>query len=98
MPKKYYQDRKDRMDESRGMKRALRTDDYRRVDGESDTSGMIREDRSEIANLPQDVVYKEYPKMPMGGNYRLDDTVEGVDDNLKDSMRTMDRYQSDSMY
>ncbi len=98
MPKKYYQDRKDRMDERRGMDRALRTDDYRRVDGESDTQGMIHEDHSEIANLPQEVVYKEYPKMPMGGNYRLDDTIRGVDDNLMDSRETVDRYQSDSMY
>lgn len=101
MPKKYYQDRRDRKDESRGMKRYERErmdDSYRRITGENEMSKMVREDHSEIANLPQGVVYKEYPKMPMGGRYYLDDTIEGVDDNLRDSVRTMDRYQSDSMY
>jgi hypothetical protein len=41
--------------------------------------GMIREDHSKIANLPQDVMIKPYP---MTGPYvpeGLDDTIRGVD-------------------
>lgn len=42
-------------------------------------AGMITEDRSAIANLPQNVMMKPYPKatgyMPEG----LDDTIRGVD-------------------
>lgn len=42
-------------------------------------AGMITEDHSQIANLPQGVMIKAYPKtgpyMPEG----LDDTIRGVD-------------------
>lgn len=99
MPKKYYQNRKDRRDESRGMKRYEERmhDSYRRVTGE-DRMGMISEDHNDVANLPQEVVYRPYPKMPLGNDYYLDDTIVGVDDNLEDSKRTIDRHQSESMY
>lgn len=42
-------------------------------------AGMIHEDRSQIANLPQEVMIKPYP---MTGPYmpeELDDTIRGVD-------------------
>lgn len=46
---------------------------------EMQDAGMIREDRNEIANLPQNVMIKAYPKtgpyLPEG----LDDTIRGVD-------------------
>lgn len=42
-------------------------------------AGMINEDRSAIANMPQSVIYKEYAKegynMPEG----LDDTMSGIE-------------------
>ena len=45
-------------------------------------AGMIHEDRSQIANLPQEVMMKPYPKngpyMPEG----LDDTIRGVDHQM----------------
>lgn len=44
--------------------------------------GMIREDHAAIANLPQGVMIKPYPKtgpyMPEG----LDDTIRGVDNQM----------------
>jgi len=46
---------------------------------EMEDAGMIHEDHRAIANLPQNVMIKEYPKpgpyMPEG----LDDTIAGVD-------------------
>jgi hypothetical protein len=46
------------------------------------TDGMISEDSSSVANLPQGVVIKEYPKQ---GNYMgegLDDGLSGVDKQI----------------
>jgi len=49
---------------------------------EMQDAGMIHEDRSAIANLPQEVMFKAYPKtgpyMPEG----LDDTIKGVDGQM----------------
>lgn len=52
-------------------------------------AGMIREDHSAVANLPQNVIMRPYPK---NGNYlpeNLDDTLRGIDAqiNLDDSQR-----------
>lgn len=60
--------------------------------------GMISEDHSAPANLPQDVVHKYYPKCEYLDSHYLDDTIRGVDDNIDDSVRRTDRHQSDSMY
>lgn len=49
---------------------------------EMQDGGMIREDHRAIANLPQEVMIKPYPKtgpyLPEG----LDDTIRGVDDQM----------------
>lgn len=60
--------------------------------------GMLSEDHSAPANLPQKVVHKYYPKNKMDGSWELDDTIRGVDDNFRDAERKMDEHQSDSMY
>ena len=57
---------------------------------EMQDAGMIREDRSAIANLPQSVMMKPYPRP---GNYLpedLDDTIRGIDSqmNLDNSQRS----------
>lgn len=61
--------------------------DRRRM--EMHDAGMINEDHSAVANLPQGVVMRPYAK---NGNYLpevLDDTIRGVDGqmNLDDSQR-----------
>lgn len=95
MVKKYHQTEKDRRDESRGMERYER----RQKDGMDDRfMGMISEDHSAPANLPQNVVHKYYPKDQMVDNYYLDDTLCGIDDNIDDSVRKIESHQSDSMY
>lgn len=50
---------------------------------EMEDAGMIREDRSAVANLPQSVIYKPYP---INNDYMpedLDDTIIGIDRQIK---------------
>jgi len=93
MVKKYHQTKKDRMYESRGMKKY-----YREERMDSGYMNMLSEDHSAPANLPQGVVHKYYPKENYVDNYYLDDTCKGIDDNVDDSVRKIESHQSDSMY
>jgi len=58
----------------------------RRMQEEKD-SKMIWEDPSAVANLPQQVVYKMYPKTPYNMPEGLDDTMTGVDRQIKDDLK-----------
>jgi len=58
----------------------------RKMQEEKD-SRMIWEDRSAIANLPQGVVYKEYPKTPYNMPEGLDDTMTSIDRQMKDDLK-----------
>lgn len=49
---------------------------------EMEDAGMIREDRSKIANLPQEVMIKPYPKTGPYLPEDLDDTIAGVDKQM----------------
>jgi hypothetical protein len=64
---------------SRGMGREHYAGMEPRRRQEMEDAGMIHEDHSAIANLPQNVMIKKYPEagpyMPEG----LDDTIAGVD-------------------
>lgn len=53
---------------------------------EYEDSMMIKEDKSAIANLPQGVIMKEYPKSPYYNQPDLNDTVRGVDRQLADDV------------
>jgi hypothetical protein len=44
--------------------------------------GMINEDRSAIANMPQEVMMKPYPKTGPYMPENLDDTIRGVDHQM----------------
>ena len=97
MVKKYSQTRKDRSDESRGMKKYEKGSHSRgRMD--SGYMGMISEDHSAPANLPQEVKHEYYPKRGYVDNYYLDDTIKGIDDNSDNSVKKVESHQSDSMY
>ena len=96
MVKKYHQTRKDRRDESRGMERYER--EHHKGPMDSQFYGMISEDHSETANLPQHVVYHKYPKNSYMGAYELDDTIRGLDDTRHDDVRKIERYHSDVKY
>lgn len=98
MAERYYQSRKDRKDESRGMKKRdkdMRLRDYfsgyeARKRMEAEGSDMIHEDRSCIANLPKEVMFKEYPATPYD-NYGLNDDIKGIDVQIRDDVRSSKR-------
>ena len=46
--------------------------------------GMISEDRSALANLPQNVVMKNYPKCSTMNYSSLNDTIRVIDVQTKD--------------
>ncbi len=90
MAKRHHQSTADRMAESRGEERHLYRSMRHHNEGyyegmeprrrqEMEDAGMIREDHSKIANLPQEVIFKSYPN---SGPYMpevIDDTIRGVD-------------------
>lgn len=86
MAKRYYQNKKDRRDESYGMKEYYAGKEMRdRM--EYDDSGMIREDKSAIANLPQDKMIKMWPQEPGYMYSQLPDTIKGIDKQMADDRR-----------
>lgn len=49
---------------------------------EAQDGGMLSEDRSAVANMPQNIIMRSYPK---NGSYMpedLDDTIRGVDGQM----------------
>jgi len=60
--------------------------------------GMISEDHSAPANLPQEVVHKYYPKCPYMDAGELDDTIRGLDDVRKDEIRKINERPSKVKY
>lgn len=91
------QNRKDRRDESRGMERYERSRErgYGRIAGES---GMIKEDHSAMANLPQEPVMRKYPSWDyLNGTY-LDDSIRGIDDLNRDNVRRTSRSSRRDAY
>lgn len=68
-------------------------------------SEMISKDRSKVANMPQEVIQKEYASPRKNNLYGvgdtaggIDDSIKGVDDVSKDSISKMKRNKSKSMY
>lgn len=49
---------------------------------EMEDAGMISEDHNAIANLPQEVMFKKYPKTGPYMPEMLDDTIRGVDKQM----------------
>lgn len=58
------------------------SNEYARRTQEMQDAGMIHEDRSAIANLPQGVMIKPYPKTGPYMPEDLDDTIKGVDGQM----------------
>ncbi len=67
------------------------------VSREKGYMGMISEDMSAPANLPQNVIQKEYPRCEYA-SYDLDDTIKEIDSNKDDSVRKVQKNKSKSMY
>lgn len=90
MAKKYYQDRKDREDESRGMKKHEEKRDRRSfVTGHDPEIG-----RDSHAGLPEDKVMAAYPANRSRRGGYLDDSMSGIDEVQMDSDRQVERHMS----
>lgn len=59
--------------------------------------GMISEDKSAVANLPQQVVQKTYPKCDYM-SYELDDTIKELDTVRNEDIRNLRSHISDTKY
>lgn len=62
------------------------------------TGGMISEDHSAFANLPQHVVMKEYKKPDYTDFDNLDDTITGIDRQIGGDVSQAKRHKSKSKY
>ena len=93
MVKKYHQDAKDRHDESVGMKRYERSREHG-----TGFYGMLSEEHSAPANLPQHVVHKFYPKCDEFMGSKLDDTIRGLDDTRSEDIDLMEKHESKVKY
>lgn len=61
-------------------------------------SMMIREDRTKIANLPQEVIMKEYPKTDVLRTPYLDDTIRGIDAQIDQDVMDAKRQRFPEKY
>lgn len=50
-------------------------------------SGMLYDDKSAVANMPQNVKYHAWPKAEDYRNYDLNDTISGIDVQMKDDSK-----------
>lgn len=52
----------------------------------------------EVANMPKDVVYRDFPEAEQGLNIDLDDTVSGIDSAIGHNTRYLRSHISDEKY
>lgn len=72
--------------------------DYKKGRMDSGYMGMISEDYSAPANMPQSVKHSYYPKGDYFNGRYLDDSMKGIDETEGNTMRKVKGHQSDSMY
>lgn len=67
---------------------------------EREDGSMLNEDRSQVANLPQEVIMKFYPKVDYAHYSPLNDTIASVDNQIdKDSSgKTIKKGMYPEMY
>ena len=65
---------------------------------EMEDGGMIREDKSAIANLPQNVMIKPYPDPDDYAVYGLNDTIMSVDHQRKEDSKRKKKGPYPDMY
>lgn len=46
---------------------------------EEKDAGMIKSDHSKMANLPTEVMFKEYPPCPAYMDWEMEDNIKGID-------------------
>jgi len=65
---------------------------------ELEDAGMIKEDHSAVANLPQNVIYREYSRAGYSMDGTLDDTIRGVDNQIDADGRESKRHMNPKKY
>lgn len=65
---------------------------------EMEDAGMIREDKQAVANMPQEVMYKPWPRADHGLDSRLDDTISGIDRQMDMDMSDARRHMKPTKY
>lgn len=65
---------------------------------EYEDSRMIREDHACVANMPQDVMMKPWPKREYAMDGGLDDTITGIDNQINEGERQMRRHMNPKKY
>lgn len=61
-------------------------------------AGMIHEDHSACANLPQQVIQKEWPRTTYFNHSELNDTISGIDRQMDTDTNGASRHRSKSKY
>lgn len=61
-------------------------------------AGMISEDRSACANLPQQVIQKEWPRTSYFDHSELNDKISGIDRQMDADVNGASRHRSKSKY
>ncbi len=67
-------------------------------DMERTSFNMISEDKHAIANLPQEVMYKAWPKARHYHDYGLDDTIRGIDEQMDKDNGKMESHLQPEKY
>lgn len=80
-----------------GRKKMLEKHEYyagheSRMHQEHEDGGMIREDHSAMANMPQEIIMKHYPKPYDYLPENLDDSIRGIDRLMGENDRVRDRH------
>ena len=75
---------------------------YKKTDQQmnSEDGSMIREDRSAVANLPQNVVMKDWPRTTYFNHTELNrmDSVSGIDNQIDADVSKANKHRSKSKY
>ena len=100
--KKYYESPKARIQESKGMKNVWKEEFPSPHDFNArkkfEDSAMINEDHRAVANLPQHVIMKAWPKAKFGHLMGLDDTISGIDVQMEEDTREMKLHSYPEKY
>jgi len=59
---------------------------------------MISEDRSAVANLPQEVKYHAWPKAGRYATYDYEDTIKGIDEQISSDDKGLARQKHGFKY
>lgn len=66
--------------------------DGRRADEARDFN-MFPDSSSAVANMPQEVIYKAWPKADQGANYKLNDNISGINKQIGEDVRKMNSHR-----